>query len=331
MLLRFFRSNGAQNIILIPIIGIILWLGSFLHPSQIPLLSDQLRLPLYESVFGKLLDLELIQKIFAFILVLAIAFLMVRLNTRFIIINNRTYLPALIYVLLVSGIPDIQKLNPALISTFIILFIIETVLDSYRYESLFYGFFTAAFMLGVGCLIYPFFVYFIITLWAGIILLRKFNWREWAFTLIGFLVPFIFAVSFYYIFYDKPAYLFEQFSSFYARSYDFKGFSLQVMIFLGIVAFLLLLGSQFLMQAYSARKIITRRAYSLLFWLFLNSIALFFLVDQASVELMYIAAIPVSFLLSNYWVFMKSIFWGNLFLIILIGSVLFNQLNYYFF
>jgi hypothetical protein len=331
MLLRFFRTNGAQIIVIIPIIGIILWLGPLLNISKIQLFSDQIRLPLYDSLFGYFQSIEFVQKIFAFVLVLAIAFLLVRLNTRFIIINNRTYLPALIYILIVSGIPDIQKLNPALITTFLVLLIVEQILDSYRFENLFYGFFTAAFFLGIGCLIYPFFIFYLITLWAGIILLRKFNWREWAFSIIGFLIPFLFAFSYFYILEDKPAQVFEQYMPFFQQSYDFQGYSPQIYVFLGILAFVMLIASQFLLQAYSARKILSRRAYSLLLWLFLNSLALFFLVDQASVEIIYIAAIPLSFLLSNYWVFVKATFWGNLFLILLLFSAFFNQVSYYFF
>lgn len=318
-------------IVVIPIIGIILWLGPLLNPSKIGLLSDQITLPFYDALFGYLQSLEFVQKIFAFVLVLAIAFLLVRLNTRFIIINNRTYLPALIYILIVSGIPDIQKLNPALVSTFLILIIIEQVLDSYRFESLFYGFFTAAFFLGLGCLVYPFYVFYLITLWAGIILLRKFNWREWVFTILGFITPFLFAFSYYYILEDKPAFVFEQFVPFFQHSYDFAGYTPQVYVFLGIVAFVMLIASQFLLQAYSARKILSRRAYSFLLWVFLNSLALFFVVEQASVEVIYIAAIPLSFLLSNYWAFVKATFWGNLFLFLLLLSALFNQVSYYFF
>lgn len=331
MLLRFFRTNGAQIIVLIPIIGIILWLGSFLHASKIPLFSDQFKLPLYAFLFDPFLSLETLQKGIAFVFVLAISFLLVRLNVRFIIINNRTYLPSLLYVVIVSGIPDIQRLNPALVTTFIMLFIIEKVLDSYRYESLFYGFFTAAFMLGLASLIYPFFIYFFITLYAGIILLRKFNWREWTFTVLGFALPFLFAFSYYYVLHDDPAFLFENFNSFYFNSYDFKGFSLQVYVFLGILAFLMLLSTQFLMNAYSARKIISRRAFTLLFWLFINVLALFFVIEQASVELIYIAAIPMSFILSNYFAFVRATFWGNLFLLLLLLSAFFNQISYYYF
>jgi hypothetical protein len=318
-------------IVIIPIIGILLWLGPLLNTSRIPLLSDQIRLPLYDFIFGYFQSMEFIGKIVAFVLILGIAFLLVRLNTRFIIINNRTYFPALIYILIVSGIPDIQRLNPALVATFMILLIIEQVLDSYRYESLFYGFFTAAFFLGVGCLVYPFLIFYLVTLWAGIILLRKFNWREWVFSIIGFLTPFLFSFSYYYILEDSPAYVFEQYMPFFSQSYDFTGYSLEVYIFVGIITFIMLIASQFLLQAYSARKILSRRAYSLLLWLFLNSLALFFIIDQATVEIIYIAAIPLAFLLSNYWVFVKATFWGNLFLILLLLSVFFNQVSYYFF
>ena len=75
MLLRFFRTNGAQIIVIIPIIGMILWLGPLLNTSKIPLLSDQIRLPLYDTLFGYLQSVEFIGKIVSFVLILAIAFL----------------------------------------------------------------------------------------------------------------------------------------------------------------------------------------------------------------------------------------------------------------
>lgn len=329
MLLRLFRTNGAQMIVLIPIIGILLWLGPFLKPSTVSLLSDTLRLPLYDGLFYEFIADGLVQKILAFLMVIAIAFLMVRLNTRYIIINNRTYLPAIIYVIVTSGIPVVQKLNPALVSAFIILLIVEIILDSYRFESLFYGFFTAAFLLGVGTLIYPFLAYFMIFLWAGIILLRKFNWREWVFTFLGFILPLIFAFSYYYLFFDRPLDLFEQYEKFYQKSFDFHGYNFSIYLFFGVLTFILLFASQFLMQAYSARKILSRRAFSTFFWLFLNTVAVYALINQASVELIYILAIPISFLLSNYWAIMKSVFWGNIFLMLLLASVVYSQLSYY--
>jgi hypothetical protein len=331
MLLRFFRSNGAQMIFLIPFLGIMLWLGAFLNEPKIPLLSDQVKLPLYHFISNPLLSSDLLQKLIAFILVLGISFLLVRLNVRYIIINNRTYIPSLIYVLVVSGIPEIQRLNPALITTFIILFVVEKVLDSYRVKSLYYGFFTAAFMIGLGCLIYPFFIYFLISLWAGVILLRKFNWREWTFTILGFGLPFLFAFSYYFVLNNDLTLLVEKFNTFYITPFDFKGYTMQVYVFGGILTLIMLLSTQFLMQAYSARKIISRRAFSLLFWIFINTLALFFIIDQASVELVYIIAVPISFIVSNYFVFVKATFWGNLFLLLLMLSAYFNQIVYYFF
>lgn len=331
MLLRFFRSNGAQMIFVIPFIGIILWHGAFLNESKVALFSDQIKLPLYQFLSSPFFTNELLQKLIAFILVLAISFLLVRLNVRYIIINNRTYIPSLVYVLIVSGIPDIQRLNPALITTFVMLFIVEKVLDSYRVKSLYYGFFTAAFMVGLGCLIYPFFIFFMVTLWAGIILLRKFNWREWTFTILGFGLPFLFAFSYYYVVYDNIYTLVEKYNAFYIAPFDFKGYSTQVLVFVGILTFIMLLSTQFILQAYSARKIISRRAFSLFFWLFINTIALFFIVDQASVELIYIVAVPISFIISNYFVFVRATFWGNVFLMLFMLSALFNQVVYYFF
>jgi len=331
MLLRFFRTIGAQILIFIPLIGLLLWMGPIFHGSLSPVLSDTIRMPIFEFLMNAFTGVEFISIAVALVLVMAIAFLLVRLNTKFILINNRTYLPAIIYILITSGIPDIQKLNPSLLSAFAILFVFEKILDSYRFEGLFYDFFTASFVIACASLIYPFIIFFIIILWTGIILIRQFNWREWVFTFLGLLTPLILALSYYYVVHDRASILFEKYTIFYTNTFQYAGYTNETYIFLGILGFLLIITSIFMAQMLTTRKIVSRRAFVLLLWMFLYTLGVFFSIRQVSVEIIYIIAIPISFLFSNFWVYVKSMFWGNLFLWMLLGSIIYAQASYYLF
>jgi hypothetical protein len=262
---------------------------------------------------------------------MAIAFLLVRLNTKFILINNRTYLPAIIYILITSGIPDIQKLNPALLSAFAILFVFEVILDSYRFKGLFYDFFTASFVIACASLIYPFIIFFIVILWVGIILIRQFNWREWVFTIFGLLTPLLLELSYYYVVHNRASIIVEKYSIFYTTPFHYAGYTNETYLFLGIIGLLLVVTSVFMLQVLTTRKIVSRRAFVMLLWMFTNTLGVFFIIRQVSVEIIYIIAIPISFLFSNFWVYVKSIFWGNLFLWMLLGTVIYSQVSYYLF
>jgi hypothetical protein len=330
MLLRFFRTNGAQILIFIPFIGILLWLGPVLIGPKSYYLSHEVHMPVYEFLEIYINKFSFLPQLIALILVLSIGFLMVRINTRFILINNRTYLPAIIFVLLTSGIPEAQNLNPAIIACFAILFMIEKVLDSYRYEGLFYEFFTAAFVLGVGALIYPLLIFYQIVLWIGIAYLRQFNWREWAFTILGLITPYIFAFSYCYIILDDAGIIINNFNQFYNSHQYYSSLPLFVLGFVIIVTLIIAISSQAIIKMFPTRKIVSRRAFSMFFWLFLLTVALYIVFNRASLELTYIAAIPVAFLLSNYLVFVKSGFWGNTLLWIFIGSIIFTQISYYY-
>lgn len=331
MLLRFLRTNGAQIIIFIPFIATILWIGIILNPGESHLLSDTVKMPAFSSIDSVFIHIPFLANIFSLALTVSVAFLLVRLNTRFILINNRTYLPALLYILLIAGIPPVQKFNPAIVSGFVVLFMIEKILESYRNNSLFYGFFTAAFVIGCGSLIYPYLAFFILTLWGGLILLRPFIWREWFFTILGFLTPYFFAFSYFYIFFNDPRAIYDQLFPFFTAPHNSSWHKSPILVYFLVSLFIILVSSQYIFQTYASRKIISRRAYSLFFILFANTLLVFLLIGQASVELIYIMAIPIAFLMANFWVFIRSMFWGNLLLLLFIGSIIFSQLAWFVF
>ncbi|MFW5823018.1 MAG: DUF6427 family protein, partial [Tangfeifania sp.] len=73
-----------------------------------------------------------------------------------------------------------------------------------------------------------------------------------------------------------------------------------------------LLGSIKIIQQYDSKKVSTRKFFTVFFLLFITSLAGFTFVPATSQEMLVITAIPVTFLVSNFFVFLKSRFWGEL-------------------
>jgi len=314
MLLRLFRSTSPIFIILIPLLGLIFWMPSFIHSPHSVFLFDDYPMPSYKLVREIIPVTSFWGTLLTFTLVILQAIMLVRLNTRFIFINNRTYLPALIFILLTVSIPDLQRLNPVIFSGFFLLLAIELLFNAYRQGRIAYEIFSASFFISLGATFYPFFIFYLFIVWAGLVILRPFYWREWFFSILGFILPWFFVFSYYYLLHDNYAKVYFDFAALFKSDYDFPDYSVITYIFGAYLFLLILLASQFIIKEYTGKKILTRKAFLLFLWLFINTVAVYFIVDQASIELVFLGAIPISYLLSHYFTFMKSNFWGDVFL-----------------
>lgn len=315
-------------VIFIPLLAVLLWLRPMIHTPGHSYFFDVQTMPLYQCVLDVLPGHSLAGSFITLLFLVIQGFLLVRLNTKFIFINNRSYFPAFFFVILTSSVYDIQTLNPVVFSNFFLLLAFEKLFDSMRHErQLAYELFSVSFFISIGVLFYPFTVFLMVVIWIGLAILRPFNWREWIFTLLGLVTPFFLIDSYSYFLFNKtPIALNSLIHSFTMHHETIKFQPALITLFL-YFAFLGIISSIFIINSFQGKKIVQRNAYVLFLWLFLNIMAIYFFIPQASVELIYFLAIPLSYLLANYFVFIRSKFWGNIFLILLLALVLLNQIG----
>jgi hypothetical protein len=322
MLLRFFRYNNAPVVIAIPLVGLLLWLRSFISVPSTVFFFDKAPMPLYKFIIDFIPPQSSVGTLIAFLLVIAQGFLLVKFNTQFIFINNRTYLPALFFVLLTASFPDLQRLSPMIFSCFFLLLALEQLFESYRTSKVAYEFFLASFYLAVGALFYPFLLFFMPLIWISLVVLKPFNWREWIFSILGFLAPLLITTGFYYLVYDKPWRLVDDYRAVLTYEYHIPKYPVPVIVFICFIAFLIIIASQFIIRNFSGKKILSRKAFIIFMWLSLNILGVYLLATKASIELTFLMTIPVTYLLSHYFALMKSTFWGNLFLVFIFVMLL---------
>jgi hypothetical protein len=328
MFLRTFKSNQPFAIALMVLIGLLLWVKAFLHPPAYEFFYDRYPMPLYE-ITRSLLGYGVFSVIIGWILLAITGFMLVRLNTRFIFIQDRTHLPLLFFFILAGGFTLLQGFSPVMVAAIFILLALERLLGTYRVDTLSFNPFEAGFLIALACLFYANSFIFLIIVWIALILLRPGFWREWIYTILGFATPFLILLSVYYLadigfgrFYHivRAVFVVHQQDPVLSPAYRFYG---------AYILLVLIITSLFLLKVIQAKKIIARRTFNLLFWMFFVIVAGYFVIPSASYEMIIIAAIPVSYNISNFMLYTRTRKWLLDFLFvlffILLGYALLNS------
>lgn len=326
MLLRLYRGIGPGTIVVIVITAVLVWLQAFLNPPEPSFFHDQNPAPLYELILGLFKNNALSGVLFSFVLVLIIGIYLVNFNTRLFFINERTFLPASLFVIFSGYIASNQVLNPVLPATFLLLVATDRIIGSYRKSGVAFNYFDASLLIGIASLIYINTIWFWLLVIIGMALLRSINLRELFISILGLILPFIILYSFYYLTGRDITSLNEQLIS--AIVYESPGFYWSpVFIALSalnsIIVFISLLH---LWSMFNTKKVRSRKIFALLIWLLFLTIGVYILVPSVSIEMMTICLVPLVYILTHYLVVLRNKKIANILFAILLLSVLFSQI-----
>jgi hypothetical protein len=329
MLLRIFKGTNPGVIFLIAITIILAWIGAYIHPADISALQfDSTPMPLYGLLVGVAGKNTHLGVVISFILVGIIAFLLVNFNTTSFFINERTYLPALFYILAGGLFPEYQSLNPALPASLFLMLAIIRIMDGYRKAGIANNFFDAGILISTGSLIYANLIWFGLLIFIGITLIRTVNLSDITIAILGLLTPYLISFGIYYVIgKDVRALLNLIGSNLFLRTEGYL-FSRVTVISIISGSLIIIVSLAYLFTLLNSKKIKSRKTFSLLIWAFLISVAVYFIMPSVSVEIVWIAAIPVSYFLTHYFVFIKKklmpeILMSVLFLIILMVQIVY--------
>lgn len=307
MLLKVLRGTGPGVIMLIFLGASGLWLSAFLDP-QIPASFhyDINPMPLYSLLKGLAVKSALGGTIASFVMVILMTFLLVNFNTTVFFINERTFLPSIIYILFIGLFPRNQVFNPVLPSAILFMIAIKRIMDAYRKNGTAYNFFDASLLIGIGSLLYANLIWFGILSIIGIALLRTGNLKEILLAILGLCTPLAFTIGIYYVTGKDLTVLastavFNLFGE--AGSYYFSRVTISGLVIIGLTC---LVSIFYLLSVMNGKKIKSRKTFSLLIYTLLISFTVFFAVPSASVELIYLGAIPLSYFLTHYFVMVKK-------------------------
>lgn len=304
MLLKLFKSNHPYILFLIPLIGIVLWIPALFN-YQINDVEISNTTFIFNWLYNLLDFSPIAPTIFALILLIIESFILIRLNFKFIFIENKTYLPSVLFLILASSISSFQTLHPLLIGNLFLLLAIDKTFAIDKKRDALKRYFESGFFLGLGSIFYPKIYVFIVVIWLTLVILRTFNWREWLSSIFGLITPFVFYLSFLFVtdrheevFINLVSILFSPVKVIPLSTYSFLALGFLVLVTLAAIV----RG----VSIVRIKKINSRKYFNLFFWFFIYVIAQFLIHPWFGYELIVVLAIPFSIIYSLFFTEFKS-------------------------
>lgn len=303
MLLRIFKGTGPGVVFLIIITLVLIWVSSLLNQRLHPrFIYESDPMPLYALLKVVIHNSHIIGVIVSFLIVCIMSVILVNFNTTGFFINERTFLPAIFYVLLGGLFPDHQLLNPVLPASIFLILAIMRIMDGYHITGTAYSYFDAGILIGIGSLFYANLIWFGLLMLIGIVLMRTGNLKEILISIIGLLTPYLITYGIYYVIGSDVGALLKLFGdnlTVKAPYYPFPRLTILALIF---ILSLNVISTIQLMQIMNTKKIKSRKTFSLFIWTFIIALVIYILVPSVSVEVIWLAGIPLSYFLSHYFI-----------------------------
>ena len=325
MLLKRIKSNSLTNLFLIPIAILAFWARDFFDPSVYSYAPGEAGNVLFAPIFRLTKDMPLLNVILSAVMTLLLAMLIELLISRYQFIRIRTRLPAILFVILLGGFTGLHTLHPVYFGAIFLLLALFRLYAIFDQPKAYTGVFDVGILLGIGSLFYFHLIIVLPAFIFGILILsRGSQWRSYVILLIGFLLPFIFAFS-YFFYTDRFKEIAEMIVQSAVISVDNLKNNLSTEIYLGTLVFFTIIASIDIAQHYDSKKVSSRKYFTVLFFVFVLSLVSFVFIPATSQEMLVITTVPITFLISNFLVFLKRRFWGEFYFTLLLIIVIVLQ------
>lgn len=322
MLLKFFKQTLPQVITMIILLSVLLWLKSSFSDFVQPYYFESITMPFYSLIMNWTSNNVFIGRIITFLVSLFIGFYLLHINSKHIVIKQRTYLLSFFYIILISSLISLQQINPAVFAAFFLVFAIDHILSIYHKEIVLDNLFRAGFFIAIASLFYaPTLFYFFAAL-LSIISIRTFNIREWFALLFGLITPWFFYFFYHYFFNND---FFGALNTLKLNLFTEVNINNSILlnVFFSYCLLIFITTGFYLVKTLPSQKISARKFHGVFFWFNLTSILIFTLIPTVSIEIFYLALIPIVFQYTHYFTTSNRRFWPNfLFLMFFVLSIL---------
>jgi hypothetical protein len=284
--------------------------------------------PLYKLLITGIEGSPFLITLISFSLIFCEALLVNYIVSKNEIIDTTTYLPALVYGVLMSLQPEMFSLHPIIIANLFILLALHQLMQTYRKETAYSEAFDTGFFISLACMFYIPSIVFILLIWIGLIVIRPFIWREWIISLMGLAVPWTYLI-FAYFWQEKLDTL--QYDALYytlivpAKSFDLTQLSYSNFFQMAVLLVCAFFTSGRFLRDFSKGTVRSRSNLSLILYFFILSTISIILAPEYSIAYLSFLSIPFSILFTSYLLFAKKEWLAEVLFILLIISVFINQ------
>lgn len=197
MFVRIFKTTQPLPLVLLALVSGAMWFISWVfhfrvHPAD--------GMPLYDLFYYLLRNLPgWSLALTGFLLVTSQAIHFNYLLNKHDILYKQSWLPALLYVILGGLIPAFLGFHPVLFVNSVFILALERIISLYKNPSPLSLAFDSALLFSIAALFYLPCAVFFVFYGIAMLILRPFNWREAVAGMLGLIIPFLFALLYYFM------------------------------------------------------------------------------------------------------------------------------------
>ncbi|MFP4289722.1 MAG: hypothetical protein ACLFQS_10735 [Bacteroidales bacterium] len=218
MLIGKFKSNNPLLNIILFLLAILFWIDSFIYFSEVEL-SGQHQAPLYTFIYRLFSQYPFWNVLLSFFFMLLQAFMFNRVITNKNLVDRNSYLPALVFIVLMSSGFKLVGLQPFWFSNFFLIIALDKIFDDFDEQDTYKEIFNVGLLIGVASLFYYPVLGFFVLIWISLIIYYLVNIKSLLASLMGLVLPYLFVAT-YYFWFDKLGVEFREWWSFFQSLFD---------------------------------------------------------------------------------------------------------------
>ena len=304
----------------------VIWMSSFVGERNTTFSTQNTSIA--ESLQFVFLPNTLLSNIVCFTLTLLNAFLVAQINNRFTIIRTRTFLPILIFLLLLGTWNQTHAMiGSHLVLTLFILalyYFFNMSRDRKASEEAFMG----SFLISLSSLLINPMIFIIPLCWIGFVMFQSFSLRTFLASLFGMIAPWIFYLSIVYML--QPDFnIYHLFNLNFNSELSISNFSLPEIIYAISISLIMIISIVEMYSITNSDAINTRNKLDFLLFLLVSLVILSFIFRNQFISFLPIIALVYSLLISHPMTLKQNNFNGILFLIFCMINIAFIISKYF--
>lgn len=300
------KSGTVVQFTIFTIILVLTWLPALVNPVPAVLTSSDG--PLFVQLVNWLKLFPTLTVAIALAMIVLQSFILFYVYQANGFFKRSNFLPAIIVLIGFSWNSSFQTLHAVIPASIFIILALNSIMGMYGRPAAYHQVFTAAFSIGIASLFYIPLAYLLLSIWFTLISYRISSWREYAVSIIGFILPLIYHFSLLFWNDQLPTGLHHVSDALLNLILPAR-LSVVNTIWLSLSAFILIVTMVAVLNVMNDKLISLRRRSWVLFNFSLTSLVMMLLTGWPILSANYLFVIPMSFFISGSVMMIKQKFW----------------------
>jgi hypothetical protein len=327
MIINLFKTNQITGIVFLIIFQLLVFLNPALH--QAPLRYNTEDTILYNALFESWAHYKWLNLGLSFALMFAQALIYNYLVIQLNLLGRTTYLPAFFYLLISCMLPGNLLFNSGIVAASFIVPAVYILMTAPADKRPLRTVFNVSILFSIGSLFYLQAMFYFSFVLIAMGMLGMLSFRSAVVSLIGFIVPYVYVLTYYFWTDDLVGYWQKQYVTlvhFIPLSFPFHW--AELVLYLLVVVILGLSLFKYITNRFTL-KVIQRKIYNVFTLFFIISFAIPLFFKETHKQQVALLAIPIGVYLSYYFLNLKKQWVADVFALLLFITIAILQIEFY--